>query len=306
MTASTPVFRVLAVLAACAALPGAVPATAAATPSAAESPDSAASPLAGWSRLVLEGREWLVAKGRSEIRRRAAGGESGPEQVAVVTDAWVFGAHVGEHRALSVFVPCGARTAYWQGWVPGEKLRRGTVGEGTLGVVDYRFREEQGGWVEHRSREIDLEPAKGPEGPWDVYALLARLGPPARAARGGEPVRVAMLTKERVVLGRLRHVRDVVYERRVENLDTGEKRRMSIPCVELELEPAAENADAEHMLDMRGPVRMLVDPVSGALVEIEGTHAGLDRTIRLRLDAFATAPPELPVPPEVDGGAGSP
>jgi hypothetical protein len=136
-----------------------------------------------------------------------------------------------------------------------------------------------------------------------VYALLARLGP---LARGEEPMRVRMLTKRGEVVGVVERSGKTVFERRVEQLDDGSRMELNLPVVQLELKPPPEAADAEHLLDMRGPVRMWVDPVSGALVRIEGTHAGLDRKIRLTLDAFGRKPPPPLSPPRLDGGAGAP
>jgi hypothetical protein len=281
-----------------------LPAPAAAGEAGSEAEVRASSPLSGWSTLVLDGRKFLVAKGRSEIRRYGADTATAvPERVGVVSDAWLLGAHVGEHRALSTAHPTDALTAGWKGWVPEEKLRVARLEGCTLSVVDYRGPEdddvpEGAGWKLHRERTVEIpagdardEPARGP---WDVYALLARLGP---LARGEEPMRVRMLTKRGEVLAVVERSGETVFDRRVERLDDGSRVDLELPVVQLELKPAPEAADAEHLLDMRGPVRMLVDPVSGALVRIEGTHAGLDRKIRLTLDSFGRKPPPPLSPP---------
>lgn len=275
--------------------------------------DAEHSALSGWSVLVLDGRKLLVAKGRSEIRRYGADEAAGlPEQVGVVSDAWLFGAHVGAHRALSTICPAAARSESWKGWVPDEKLRVATLEGGTLSVVDYRGPEDDDGppgpgWRLHRENQVEIPPAAEGEsparGPWDVYALLARLGP---LARGEEPLRVRMLTKRGEVLGVVERAGETVFDERVERLDDEEHVRLQLPVVELTLKPAPEAADEEHLLDMRGPVRMWVDPVSGALVRIEGTHSGIDRRIKLTLDAFATRAPDRLSPPSLDAGAGAP
>jgi hypothetical protein len=272
------------------------------------------SPLSGWSSLALEGRKFLVAKGRSEIRRwDAAGPEALAREVAVLSDAWVFGARVAEHRALSTIDQDHRRSCGWVAWSPREKLRVAELTEGTLTVTDYRGpKEDDGpaeGWALDRERTAEvpasLDDADGgpARGPWDVYALLTRLGP---FARGEEPMRVRMLIKRGAVLAEVRRVGRRTFRERVKDLDTDERRRLELPVVELKLEPAGDAKGEEHMLKMRGPVTMWVDPVSGALVRIEGEHAGADRRIELTLDEFALEPRSRPSPPRLDGDADHP
>lgn len=270
------------------------------------------SPLSGWSSLVLEGRKFLVAKGRSEIRRWGAADPGAlPHEVAVLSDAWVFGAHVAEHRAVSTVDRERGRSCGWVAWTPREKLRVAELADGTLTVTDHRGPEEDDGpaegWALDKERTAEVPPAaedgRPARGPWDVYALLTRLGP---LARGEDPMRVRMLIKRGAVLAEIRRVGERTFSERVKNLDTGERTRFELPVVVLKLEPAGEAKGEEHMLKMRGPVTMWVDPVSGALVRIEGEHAGADRRIELTLDEFALEPRKRPQPPRLDGDADRP
>jgi hypothetical protein len=263
-----------------------------AAPSLAQGPDAEAtsreapptSPLAGWSRLELSGRKFLIARGASTIERWP-----GRELVAVTSEVSALGIR-REHRVWVVAADPEGAAPRWAEVSPESKVRvvRYLAGEGAVEARRHRWRDEELGWGPERVQRFPLPAEAACSGrPRDAWSMLAELDDLVRI----RPAERLVLTRKgvdrlRVVPGRAREL-----TWKLEDLDRGETRRVRLRAAEVHLRGAEKG---ETILGMSGDTTLLIDPVSGALLEIRGERDGVPGTIRLSLDAVGFAPRALP------------
>ncbi|RMG43165.1 MAG: hypothetical protein D6718_12905 [Acidobacteria bacterium] len=257
---------------------------------------AAASPLEGWTLLRLEGRKFLFAKGIAEIERFPA--EDGGIELAVRSEARIFGATAGERLAATWFDPLRRRSDRWLELAGPEKARAGwRAGDGRrYAVVSYDrprgAEQDPARWNRREERSFGLD---GIPPAWAVvepYALLGLLG--QLAAEGGG--RVTLLTRSGPI-----QVQAAVGSRQESTVRVrtpgSRRRRLRLRLVEVVLAPAEEGG--RTLLGMSGKTRLWVDGDSGALVRIEGWHERLRGRVRLELTSFSAERrrrPELPEP----------
>ena len=266
--------------------------------------------LRGWTRLVLEGRKFFVARGRSVIeRRRAERGTQPTEEVRVVSTARVLGRSLSRHQVTSRSL-AGGRLLEWVEVDGKGRARRGRLEPGSLVVTRFRRPDEgQGalGWLLDRRRRLAV-PAAWDELPAiDPYGLLGRLAVATAAGRG----KIQLLTRRGTV--------EVVYrvgaprrERwRLQDEDSSRRRHDELSVRRVELVPSRQGG--RTLFDMEGPLELWIEEGSGALLKISGRSPKMRGTITLRLTSFSrrALPPfgevaDLPADPpaaevEVDG-----
>lgn len=259
-----------------------------AAPATAPAVESPASPLDGWTELVLEGRKFLVATGRSSIVRDP---ERGRVHVASVLRA------LGSpkfHDAWSVARPDASASCAWLEVSRGKKARAGFVDGAAeqATIVTLRAGAEDDGWGPPQIRSVAIG-----AGRLDAYALLAHL---PRLFEGG---RIALVTKDGETVIDVRAGPPARRFLRLRALD-GEKgdARVLLLAVPLDLRAAD---GGETLLGLEGDTRLWVDRSSGALLEIEGKKPGVPGTIRLTLEGYRTSATniaEFPWPRAVTAG----
>ncbi|MBP7149362.1 MAG: hypothetical protein KBD01_17665 [Acidobacteria bacterium] len=258
-----------------------------------------ASPLAGWTQLVLEGHKFLLASSRTTVSRWPAQG-SAPAAVEVLSRVNLFGSLAREHRAVALSAANGP-TSRWVDLVPGERLNAHILTPG--GVEYWRYRRPNGAertgsfenWGEPKRRTVPAPPAYQATcpGPVDAYTLLARLD----CLAAGDSRSVAVATRDGIGMVRARRDAPRPQAFTLRDLDRGASTAVQLEVVRIVLgEPGAA---AETVLGMQGEVTLLVDAGSGALLEIEGRDDDVPGTIRLRLTGFsrrALSRPAMPWP----------
>ncbi|MEN6631890.1 MAG: hypothetical protein ABFD84_05650, partial [Candidatus Polarisedimenticolia bacterium] len=129
-------------------------------------------------------------------------------------------------------------------------------------------------------------------GPIDAWSFLGRLDCLAGAAETD----VALLTNDGLVPVRAvrRGTRSV--ELWLDDLDGGEPRNPTVQAVELALLPAP-GGPSPSVFGLDGEISLLVDPASGALLEIAGKRSGIPGTIRFRLVGAGFKAGRLPETP---------
>lgn len=256
------------------------------------------SPLAGWARLRLTASKFLVASAESTIERYPAAPR--PSLVRVASRLTYFGKTrlhqgFGERDAEDRPLP-----AHWMEIDPGIKAREATV-DAERRLVFRRFDAPDGAptpwrgrWKEGRREEKTLGAAGDGAcgGPIDAWSFLGRLDCLAGAAETD----VALLTNDGLVPVRAvrRGTRSV--ELWLDDLDGGEPRNPTVEAVELALLPAP-GGPSPSVFGLDGEISLLVDPASGALLEIAGKRSGIPGTIRFRLVGAGFKAGRLPETP---------
>ncbi len=273
----------------------------------ASSPESA-SPLEGWTRITLEGRKYLVARGRSSVTRWPPSGDELPGLVAVDSEASVLGAGVSTHHAFAESDAEG-RPLRWLGWTPGKKARHAALEDGTLVVEKLVPGEKappdpQRGWTVAQRTELALsgegEEAQdgddaegcGEELPLvDAYTLVTALGSVASEKTGTFRV----LTRRGATTIHYEEVWRGARELRLRDDDAGARRTLRLEVRRMVLRPA--ESGGETLLRMRGETTLWLDVHTGALLEISGLHEKIGGRIVLRAKAFSREVRERPRPP---------
>ncbi|MDQ7086396.1 MAG: hypothetical protein Q9Q13_00415 [Acidobacteriota bacterium] len=228
---------------------------------AAEAPDSApAAPLLeGWTRLTIEGRKFLVARGRSVIERRQApaAGEADPGPVAevrVVSTARVLGHDLSRHHVVSRARVDG-RLIEWVERDGRGRLRRGRLVGDRLVVSRFSRRAsvETGAWTLDRRRVFPLAGAWERVPAIDPYGLLGRLATAAAGSTG----RIFLLTRRGPVEVVYRAEASVRERWRLRDEDAGRSRRYALRVRRVDLAPARQGG--RTLFDMEGPLQLWVE-----------------------------------------------
>lgn len=272
-------------------------------PGRASHPAGPASPLAGWTRLRLEASKMLVAHATSVIERWP--GQEGQPGVVRVRSLLEYLGNRKISDAFSARPVEGGLPARWMEIEPGRKAREVRVAPGGRQVLR-RFGPPEGKrdgwtgrWTEGNTETRDLvldgaPPACG--GVIDGWALLGHL----QCLTVAPEVRFRMMSNRGLhnLVAVRRGTQRV--DLRLAGLDGGAERRVTVEAYEIELVPGAGEPDPS-VFGMEGTVRLLVDPLSGALVRIEGRREGIPGTIRFQLTGLAATPrprPAVPWPSE--------
>jgi hypothetical protein len=258
-------------------------------------------PLLGrWTVLRLEASKFLVASARSEIERWP-GGANGTELVHVRSLLRYLG-NTREHHAYSIRPAGSGLPARWMELDPGKRAREVTVSAGgslalrRFGLPAGRQAPWPGPWTAGRSEDRSLELGSddtGPcSGPFDPWALLAHL--PCLAGRPESRFRMFSNDAVHVVVARRVGEKHTVLQ--LTDLGTGRSVRSDVTLARIQLAPGPGEPDPS-VFGMDGGITLLVEPDSGALVEIEGRREGIPGTVRFRLTGFSRTSRSRPAPP---------
>lgn len=241
--------------------------------------------LEGWAKLRVEGRKFLIAKGRAEIERWPArvadepnAKKPGSELVAVLSSAQIFGKSSAEHRAFSP----GADADAVSRWMEFSHGKRGRVGVWKPGqsyqVTKYKpvANSDPSRMTDWKSSDVKNWTDVPDQRPVDPYRLLGELD--RLVGRRSGTLRV--LTKAGVGTLEFRTSQPETRKWTVRDLDSGTKRRLNLRVARVELF-AAEGE--ETVLSLSGPTELWVDVDSGALIQISGRSAKGGGQITLRL-----------------------
>lgn len=257
--------------------------------------ETAASALVGWSRLDLVGRKYLLGAAHSSLQRWPATAAGVPEMIQVSTSLSFLGA-TWDRRAIYQQRPA---PTVWRSLelVPGKKARllEARV-DGCLAVTRFNIPAGNAGkdparWSAQkttRKRWLDAADSAATPAPsvFEPYALLAHL------ERLLDPAveRIGLAGKEGVTWVAVHRG-----EQRTLTLDLDDplahrSRAVTLRLQRVRLEPASVSANSgETVLSLVGPTSLWIDIASGALVELEGTHAERGK-IKLTLGGASTAP----------------
>ena len=278
----------------------------------AEEPQDAV--LAGWARLRLEATKFLVASAQSDVERWPSEGSDASSVVHVRTVLRYFGSR-RDHHAFSVRPEGWGVPAHWMEIDPGKRAREVTVSRG--GRLHLRRFDPppgrdvpwDGRWAEARSETKDL--ALGPEspgpcaGPFDPWSFLAHL---RCLVEEPAPFRFQLFSNDGVhaVIAEKRGEERLSLELR--DLEDGTTAERTLRVVRVELLPAP-GGPVPSVFGMNGGLSLLIDPASGALVEITGRLEKVPGTVRFRLTGYSVRGrprPAIPWPGEAANASALP
>lgn len=254
--------------------------------------------LQGWTKLVLNGRKFLIARGTAEIerwpgaeRRPEPGGAPAPdlpEMLRVESSARVLGRSVSRFHVVSLARPGGALLE-WFAWNEGKKARRVRLEEGESGaalrVARYRPAGEAAAWILDRQQVLPFELPPESRGlpPIDPYGVMGRLGELVSRREGN----FLLVSRKGPI--------EVAFEAsapeeqtfRLRDQATGDRVSLDLKVSRVMLRPAG--GAGRTLLDMEGATELWVDAGSGALLRISGHSPKIRGVITLRVSSFSKA-----------------
>ncbi len=286
------------------------PAADAGTPSAPEAAPAragagarpAATPLAGWTRLELHAST-LLATADAVIERWPGAGEA-PDLVRVSTSM----RYLGRSKDLVTYTEApaeGGLPVRWMEIEPGRKAREwraaadGALVKRRFGLPKGKSAPWKGSWTAGKPER--LPPARPADdgtalAPLNAWTFLARLD----LVAGRPEAAVPLIGNDGMVPAVTRRAETRPVRLRLRELDAGRDFALEIDAVRIELAPAPDGPDPA-VLGLNGPVSLLVDPASGALLQIEGRREGIPGIIRFTLGGVsrrARTRPAIPWPAE--------